>query len=58
MLRYVMTILTAATQDRKGVTALEYAVLAVAVIGAVSLGATNLGAAVAAKFAALITAIG
>jgi len=43
MIRYVITMLTAVMQDRKGVSALEYAVLAAAIIAAVGAAVTALG---------------
>lgn len=43
MIRYVMTLVTVALNDRKGITAMEYGVLAVAVIGAIGVAATTLG---------------
>lgn len=43
MIRYVMTLVTVALNDRKGITAMEYGVLAVAVIGAITVAATTLG---------------
>jgi Flp pilus assembly pilin Flp len=42
MIRYAMTVLAAALHDRKGVTALEYGVLAVAVISAVAAAGVTL----------------
>ncbi len=42
MFQYAMTILAVALRDRKGVTALEYGVLAVAILGAISVAATTL----------------
>jgi Flp pilus assembly pilin Flp len=43
MMRYVMTMVAAATQDRKGVTALEYGVLAVAIIGGIAATVGTIG---------------
>ena len=42
MIRYVMTLVAAAMNDRKGITAMEYGVLAVAVIGAVTVAGVTL----------------
>ena len=42
MIRYVMIVLAAAIQDRKGVTALEYGVLAAAIVVALGTAATAL----------------
>jgi Flp pilus assembly pilin Flp len=42
MIRYMMNVLSAAMRDRKGVTALEYAILAVAILGAVAAAGTVL----------------
>lgn len=50
MIRYVLNTLTAAIKDRKGVTALEYGVLAVAIIGGVSVAATSLGTSLSGLF--------
>ncbi len=50
MIRYVMTVLAVAMHDRKGITALEYGVLAAAIIGAVTVAAANLGTAITNEF--------
>jgi len=51
MIRYVITMLTAVMQDRKGISALEYAVLAAAIIGIVAAGASTVGANLTTVFA-------
>jgi Flp pilus assembly pilin Flp len=58
MISYVKTILFAAMQDRKGVTALEYGVLAVAVIGAVAAAATVLSGDISSAFSNIGTKLG
>ncbi len=45
---------TAALRDRKGISAMEYGILAAAIIGVVATAATNLGAEITALFNAVI----
>jgi Flp pilus assembly pilin Flp len=50
MIRYLATALSAAMHDLKGVTALEYAILAVVILGAAAAVATELGADISGAF--------
>jgi Flp pilus assembly pilin Flp len=53
MILYIVTKITNALHDRKGVSSLEYGVLAVAVIGAVGLGASVLSTDIGLMFGAI-----
>jgi pilus assembly protein Flp/PilA len=46
--------LTALLADRKGISAMEYGILAAAIIGVVATAATNLGTEITAVFTAVI----
>jgi pilus assembly protein Flp/PilA len=51
MIRFLMTSAVSTLKDRKGVTAAEYAVLAVGIVVAVGTAAGLLGTEISAKFA-------
>lgn len=53
MIRQLLTAAVATLQDRKGVTAAEYAVLAVGIVVVVGVAATSLGTELTTKFAAI-----
>jgi Flp pilus assembly pilin Flp len=57
MIRYVMTMVAAAMQDRKGVTALEYGVLAVAIIGGIAVTVGNIGSSLSGMFHTVATSL-
>jgi len=54
MILNMLMMMTAAMRDRKGVSSLEYVVLAVGIIGAVATGATSLGTALGTAFTTLV----
>jgi len=54
MLQVMISRLTATLRDRKGISAMEYGILAAAIIGVVATAATNLGTELAALFAAVV----
>jgi pilus assembly protein Flp/PilA len=54
MLQVMISRLTAALTDRKGISAMEYGILAAAIIGVVATAATNLGTEITALFNAVI----
>jgi pilus assembly protein Flp/PilA len=54
MLQIMISRLTAALTDRKGVSAMEYGILAAAIIGVVATAATNLGTEITALFNAVV----
>ncbi|MGD0103366.1 MAG: hypothetical protein ABSC06_04935 [Rhodopila sp.] len=58
MILNMLMMMTALLRDRKGVSSLEYVVLAVGIIGAVSVGATNLGTTLTAAFTTLVADLG
>ncbi len=53
MVRMYIEMLRAALRDRKGVSAMEYAILAAAILGAVSAAVTVLGGDISSLFVAL-----
>jgi Flp pilus assembly pilin Flp len=57
MIRYMMNVLSAAMRDRKGVTALEYAILAVAILGAVAAAGTVLSGDISTAFGGIASHI-
>ena len=57
MLAYACALLERVKADRKGVTALEYGVLAGVLVVAIGLAATALSTGLSTKFAALVTAL-
>jgi Flp pilus assembly pilin Flp len=58
MMQYVRVMLTAVMRDRKGVSSLEYVVLAVGIITAITLGVTDLGKSLSSAFANIIADLG
>jgi pilus assembly protein Flp/PilA len=50
MIRFLLTSAVSALKDRKGVTAAEYAVLAVGIVVAVGAAAATLGTTISEKF--------
>ena len=57
MFHFVKTIVAASLQDRKGVTALEYGILAVGIIAAVSAATLGLGAQLSGLFNSIFATI-
>jgi pilus assembly protein Flp/PilA len=57
MLQYISSMVVVALQDRKGITAMEYGILAAAILGAVATAATTIGTDLTALFAKIITDI-
>lgn len=55
MLQLVLARLTALMGDRRGISAMEYGILAAAIIGVVSLAATNLGNEIGLLFNKVVT---
>jgi pilus assembly protein Flp/PilA len=51
----MMSRMTDALRDRKGISAMEYGILAAAIIGVVATAATNLGTEISALFAKVVT---
>jgi Flp pilus assembly pilin Flp len=47
--------LTSVLRDRRGISAMEYGILAAAIIGVVATAATNLGGEISSLFAAIVT---
>lgn len=54
MIRNLVAVAYAAVTDRKGVTAAEYAILAVAIIGAVALAVAAFSTKLTAKFTGIL----
>jgi Flp pilus assembly pilin Flp len=57
MVKNMRVILTAALKDRKGVSALEYGILAAAVLGVVGAAATTMGTELTKIFAVVTSAL-
>jgi pilus assembly protein Flp/PilA len=57
MLQYISSMVVVALQDRKGITAMEYGILAAAILGAVATAATTIGTDLTALFAKIIADI-
>ncbi|HTB42988.1 MAG TPA: Flp family type IVb pilin [Acetobacteraceae bacterium] len=55
MLQLVIARLTVLMGDRRGISAMEYGILAAAIIGVVSLAATNLGNEIGLLFNKVVT---
>jgi Flp pilus assembly pilin Flp len=54
MIQYMLVLLSATMRDRKGVSSLEYAILAFGIIGAVTLALANFGTGLSGIFADII----
>jgi Flp pilus assembly pilin Flp len=54
MIQYMLVLLSAAMRDRKGVSSLEYAILAFGVIGAVFAAVGILGTEMSAMFTSIV----
>lgn len=50
MLDYIKVLFATAMRDRKGITAMEYGILAAAVLAAVALAANTLGGKISTQF--------
>ena len=55
MVQYMLVLLSAVTRDRKGVSSLEYAVLAFGIIGAVYAAVSALGIEMSGMFGAIVS---
>ena len=55
MLQVMISRLTATLRDRKGISAMEYGILAAAIIGVVATAATNMGTESSLLFNAVVT---
>jgi pilus assembly protein Flp/PilA len=58
MLSHLIPLITTTFRNRKGVTAAEYAVLAVGIVLAVGVAASTLGTTIATKFGSIFTPAG
>jgi Flp pilus assembly pilin Flp len=57
MFDYIKTLTTVALNDRKGITALEYGVLAAAVIAGVAVAATTLSTSITGKMSDVASSV-